>query len=142
MRVVQAFLGFGKGYLALEIFCMYTNMHLMSSRILNRYKKLLLDAITNSSTKIMQKVRNEIRKEYDISDTHEFADIAVSFDGTWLNRGHTSQIGVGCVIDILTGYAIDYEIMSKHCIECEYAKTDVGEKPAEYSIWYDGHKIS
>ncbi|GBN67411.1 hypothetical protein AVEN_253386-1 [Araneus ventricosus] len=142
MRVAQAFLGFGKGYLALEIFCMYTNMHLMSGRIFNRYKKFLLDSITYSSTKIIQKVRNKIRKEYGISYTHEFADIAVSFDGTWLTRGHTSQIGVGCVIDILTGYVIDYEVMSKHCTKCEYAKTNLGEKSAEYSIWYDGHKTS
>ncbi|GFU79265.1 uncharacterized protein TNCV_2137881 [Trichonephila clavipes] len=30
------------------------------------------------------------------------------FDGTWLTRGHSSQIGVGCVIDLLTGFVMDF----------------------------------
>ncbi|GFV43319.1 uncharacterized protein TNCV_10171 [Trichonephila clavipes] len=43
----------------------------------------------------------------------EITDLSVSFDGTWLTRGHTSLIGVGCVIDMLTGYVVDFEVMSK-----------------------------
>ncbi|GBO01333.1 hypothetical protein AVEN_121834-1 [Araneus ventricosus] len=91
---------------------------------------------------MIQKVRNEIREEYGISDTLEFAHIAVSFYDTWFTRGHASQIGVGCVIDILTGYVIDYEVMSKHSTDCEYAKTVLGGKSAEYLIWFDSHKTS
>ncbi|GFV15643.1 uncharacterized protein TNCV_2123601 [Trichonephila clavipes] len=41
----------------------------------------------------------------------EITDLSVSFDGTWLTRGHTSLIGVGCVIDMLTGYVVDFEVM-------------------------------
>lgn len=141
MRVVQAFLSFGRGYSALEIFCMYTNMHLMSSRVFNRYKKMLHKSVTVSSEKSMAKIRNDVREEYGVSGD-AVADIAVSFDGTWLTRGHTSQIGVGCVIDILTGYALDYEVMSKYCAECAYAKADLGEKSAEYDVWYESHKPS
>ncbi|GFW77072.1 uncharacterized protein TNCV_2725021 [Trichonephila clavipes] len=63
----------------------------------------------------------------------------VTFDGTWLTRGHSSQIGVGCVIDLLTGFVMDFEIMSKRCIECEHAKSGLGENSAEFHVWYEGH---
>ncbi|GFY06771.1 hypothetical protein TNCV_2203041 [Trichonephila clavipes] len=39
----------------------------------------------------------------------DIVDIGVSYDGSWLIRGHTSNIGVGCVIDLLTGFVINYE---------------------------------
>ncbi|GFU42813.1 uncharacterized protein TNCV_3139971 [Trichonephila clavipes] len=66
-------------------------------------------------------------------------DIDVTFDGTWLTRRHSSQIGVGCVIDLLTGFVMDFEIMSKHCFECEHAKSGLGENSAEFHVWYNGH---
>ena len=45
-------------------------------------------------------IPSEFAEEQDDSAT---LDIAVSYDGTWLTRGHKSHIGFGCVIDILTG---------------------------------------
>ncbi|GFX91714.1 uncharacterized protein TNCV_3529131 [Trichonephila clavipes] len=63
----------------------------------------------------------------------------VTFDGTWLTRGYSSQIGVGCVVDLLTGFVMDFEFMSKRCIECEHAKSDLGENSAEFHVWYEGH---
>ena len=44
--------------------------------------------------------------------------IDVSFDGTWHKRGFTSHYGVGVVIDVLTGYVIDFEVMSSYCHVC------------------------
>lgn len=55
------------------------------------------------------------------------------FDGTFLTRGHSSQIGGGCFIDILTGYVVDYEVMSKHCTECANAEFDFVKIAAEYN---------
>ncbi|KAH7965153.1 hypothetical protein HPB49_004542 [Dermacentor silvarum] len=34
-------------------------------------------------------------------------NITVSFDGTWLTRGHSSHIYVGTVIELFTGYVLD-----------------------------------
>ncbi|GFS95848.1 uncharacterized protein TNCV_2259241 [Trichonephila clavipes] len=68
-----------------------------------------------------------------ISDSED-----VTFDGTWLTRGHSSQIGVGCVIDRLTGFVMDFEIMSKRCIECEHAKSGSScaiEQEAALKLW-------
>ncbi|GFW26432.1 uncharacterized protein TNCV_383941 [Trichonephila clavipes] len=42
--------------------------------------------------------------------------------------------GVGCVIDLLTGFVMDFEIMSKRCIECEHAKSGLGENSAEFHV--------
>lgn len=46
-------------------------------------------------------------------------DTAVSYDGSWLTRGHSSQIGVTCVIDLLTGLCVDFHVLSKYCQKCE-----------------------
>ena len=44
--------------------------------------------------------------------------IDVSFDGTWHKRGFTSHYGVGVTIDVLTGYVINFEVMSSYCHVC------------------------
>ncbi|GFX51862.1 uncharacterized protein TNCV_3062801 [Trichonephila clavipes] len=64
----------------------------------------------------------------------EITDFHVSFDGTWLTRGHTSLIGVGCVIDMLTGYVVDFEVMSKGVSSFSWQKM-LGQSSAEFSIW-------
>ena len=46
-------------------------------------------------------------------------NISVSYDGSWLTRGHTSQIGLGCVVDLLTGLVIDAHVMSTYCQVCK-----------------------
>ncbi|GFW58505.1 uncharacterized protein TNCV_718061 [Trichonephila clavipes] len=56
---------------------------------------------------------------------------------TW---GHTSLIGIAYVIDILTGYVIDFEVMCKVCRSCSVAKRELGESSAEYGIWFEGHR--
>ncbi|GFX26756.1 uncharacterized protein TNCV_1839291 [Trichonephila clavipes] len=70
----------------------------------------------------------------------ELKSQTVGFDGTWLTRGHTSLIGVGCIIDMLIRYVIDFEVMSKVCRHCSVAKKKLGESSAEFSLWYEGHK--
>ena len=45
--------------------------------------------------------------------------LAVSYDGTWKTRGFQSPIGVGCVIEMLTGLVLDYAVLSRYCVECE-----------------------
>ncbi|GFS95886.1 uncharacterized protein TNCV_2259481 [Trichonephila clavipes] len=92
LRITQAFSHIGKGYLAIEKFCMVMNIDPFSS---TTYGKEIKNAYENGA---------------------EIKDLSVSFDGTWLTRGHTSLIGVGCVIDMLTGYVVDFEVMRKVCV--------------------------
>ncbi|GFV63174.1 uncharacterized protein TNCV_4329991 [Trichonephila clavipes] len=93
-----------------------------------------------STEKSLNDVRSQVKSTYQSNSA--ITDIDVTFDGTWLTRGHSSQIGVGSVIDLLTGFVMDFEIMSKRCIECEHAKSGFGENSAEFHVWYEGHIYS
>ncbi|GFW05073.1 uncharacterized protein TNCV_598671 [Trichonephila clavipes] len=66
-------------------------------------------------------------------------DVSVSYDGTWQKRGHTSNIGLGIIIDILSGLVLDFEVLSKYCHNCVVAGRDMGVDSAEFHIWQKGH---
>ncbi|GFV14581.1 uncharacterized protein TNCV_3999321 [Trichonephila clavipes] len=145
VRAVQAFLAISGGHASVEKFCMFLNMPLMSSKTFNEIKCYINSAYSLASQTVLNYVHNSVQNAYrklDQNGSNTITDIAVSFDGTWLTRGHTSQIGIGCVVDTLTGYVIDYEIMSKYCPTCISAKNELGETTAEYDVWYSGHKNS
>ena len=74
-------------------------------------------------------VRTEYVKEGYASSDDEKIDIAVSYDGTWQKRGHTSHNGIGIAIDILTGYVVDFEVLSNLCIYCEKQKQIEDDMP-------------
>lgn len=64
-------------------------------------------------------------------------DVDVTYDGTWMTRGHRSHIGVGFVMDSETGAVLDFEVMSNFC-----QKYFVKEKtltPEEFAAWKEGH---
>ncbi|GFV48677.1 uncharacterized protein TNCV_292901 [Trichonephila clavipes] len=80
------------------------------------------NAYTLASENIFAEIHREIKNAYE--NGAEIADLSVSFDGTWLTRGHTSLIGIGCVIDMLTEYVVDFEVMSSSTsMEMEAALT-------------------
>lgn len=43
----------------------------------------------------------------------------MSFDGTWMTRGHKSHIGIRFIIDINTGTVVDFEVLSNFCYICK-----------------------
>ena len=62
-------------------------------------------------------------------------DIAVSFDGTWAKRGHTSLFGVVFVLSVDTGEVLDYYVLSKYCKTCSQWESKKTLYPAKYSDW-------
>ena len=63
------------------------------------------------------------------SSSDEIINIGVSFDSSWLTRGHRSKYGIGAVIDVVTGHVIEYEVLcyinytrSSNSMEVEEAK--------------------
>ena len=48
------------------------------------------------------RLEHGIARGYPVGED-EVINIAVSYDGSWLTRGYSSNIGIGCVIDMLTG---------------------------------------
>ncbi|GFV84762.1 uncharacterized protein TNCV_4297441 [Trichonephila clavipes] len=71
--------------------------------------------------KSLNDIPSQVKNAY--KSNSAITDIGVTFDGTWLTRGHSSQIGVNCVINLLSALVMAFEIMSKRYIECEHAKS-------------------
>lgn len=55
-------------------------------------------------------------------DSNGILNTDVSFDGTWMTKGHTSKVGVAFVMDISTGLALDFEVLKKFCRACANMK--------------------
>jgi len=66
------------------------------------------------------------------------ANVAVSIDGTWQNRGHTSKIGVSFVLSVLTGEILDNEVISHVCHAC-IVQNKLEKEPEEYKAWKPAH---
>ena len=76
------------------------NRALFSSK--NAARKLIL---------LMQKENPEsVTMLLELPDKKIVADVAVSVDGTWQKRGHSSRIGVVFILLIDTGEVLDYDI--------------------------------
>ncbi|KAH9362336.1 hypothetical protein HPB48_017988 [Haemaphysalis longicornis] len=64
-------------------------------------------------------------------------NIDVMFDGTWMTRGRSSHIGVGCIIEVYTGLVIDHVVLSNFCLGCA-----IGPKASDegYEDWLADHE--
>lgn len=142
-RVTKAFSTISKGYGDLEQFCVIMNMNVMRKSIFIDNTKVLHKASLANSYKYLEEARNCVRnhhKKINSVTEDDVINISVSYDGTWHKRGFTSNYGVGCVIDMDTGFIIDYCILSKFCRNCSMTKQQLGEDSAEYYFWNIGHK--
>ena len=45
-------------------------------------------------------------------DDNGVLDVAISFNGSWQKRGHSSHNGIDSVIDLLTGLPIAFHVLS------------------------------
>lgn len=78
-----------------------------------------------------QCVEKLYEKEEKGKDIDGKLNIDVSFDGTWLSRGHKSHIGAGFVIDLSSGIVVDYKILSNYCNACASMKKKKDEENFE-----------
>ncbi|GFO27428.1 hypothetical protein PoB_005393300 [Plakobranchus ocellatus] len=83
-------------------------------------------------------VRQEHIRQYHLTvEENSLLDIAVSYDGSWLTRGHKSLIGIGSVIDVLTGLIIDGYVLSLYCHICARSEAWIKrETPQRYDRWF------
>ena len=115
IRATLAFRGIGCGYSSMLQFLGLMNMPYSPSQ--NLYRKNLLKieaAAAQTFQSISKRTHLAIRSAYqDIGVTPDkdgILDIAVSFDGSWQKRGFQSHTGMASVIDLLTGFIIDFEV--------------------------------
>ena len=146
--IVMASLLSGMGPYTLNNFCESLEMPGLHQKTFNTIAKRHYGKNERLAGAIFSKAASIVRKEHirqyhlDVSD-NDIIDISVSFDGSWLTRGHKSLIGIGCVIDVLTGLVIDGYVCSLYCHICartgEFIKR---ETPHRYTRWREEHIAS
>ena len=137
-RATLAFRGIGCGFSSMKEWCGIMNLHFSLSQ--NAYATHN-SKLHKGSIETVQKVRNKslesiitAHKDVGITpDDNGVLEIAVSFDGAWHRRGHSSHVGLAVIIDVLTGLPIDYEVLCNFCVKCKDStddKVELSEKHA------------
>lgn len=132
----------GKRFSGVEEFATTMNMESMSKTAF----ATLTTSIHEKCIEVLQSTlaisREKVRESHQDLVGHDQSDdvrdrsvkkIGVSYDGRCLTRGRTSKHGVGCVIDTLTGYVVDAEVMTRYCHSCEMKK---GMQRRSRKIWF------
>ncbi|GFU87629.1 uncharacterized protein TNCV_2935511 [Trichonephila clavipes] len=115
-KMVSAFPSIGKGHAALETFPSVLNMPTMDRKTFAKcmhnlsvknkeVKKKMLEMPRQEATEVYVKVDASLKNQ-------EFIDVSESYDGTWQKRGHTSNLGLGTILDVLSGLVLDFEVLS------------------------------
>ncbi|GFV75930.1 uncharacterized protein TNCV_1455271 [Trichonephila clavipes] len=142
-KLVSSFLSIGRGHAALETFSSVLNMPTMDRKTFAKCMHNL--SVKNKEVKkkmleMSHQAAREAHVKVDASlKNQEIIDVSVSYEGTWQKRGHTSNLGLGIIIDILSGLVLDFEVLSKYCQNCVVAGRDMGVDTAEFHIWQKGH---
>ena len=108
-RAVFASLELGIGFNGLETFCTQLDLKCLGDK--SYYKQLdttsILNIIEQDTLEEMKSAGLRLPKVLQKDDQNvtdeNVSDIAVSFDGTWAKRGHTSLFGIVFVIPLIFG---------------------------------------
>ena len=137
------------GHAGLSKFC--TKMNLpqpVTSKPYNYLSKKLEKSGTISAERIMKEAAERLcnrvmEEEPDNCEVAEdgriLANVAVTVDGTWQKRGHSSKIGVVLVVSVLTGEILDFEVKSLFCHACQQRST-LDRNSKQYIDWMAVHK--
>ena len=105
---VTASLLSGMGRYSFNNFYESLEMPGLHQKTFNNIAKRLYSQNERLADQVFSKAATFVRREHirqyalDVGD-EDIIDLSVSFDGSWLTIGHKSLIGIGCVMDILTG---------------------------------------
>jgi len=110
----------------------------MAKRSYEKHSKHIKDAAISEAKESMSAAVKEIR-EINNCGEDDLADIAITIDGTWMKRGHSSLYGAVFALSWQTGKVIDYEIKSKFCYECNYWDKQDERPLQDYLRWKASH---
>ena len=122
--IVNHLMDTGKGYADL---CKLTSsMNIgsgMNKRRYYEYHNAICDATTEMSNDLESVAVECVTSHYENNlgirpGDDGVLDVDVSFDGTWMTRGHKSQLSAGFVIEADTQIVVDHEVLSKYCYTC------------------------
>ena len=147
MNAVYQSIEDGRGFAGYQKVCAINNNDPMTkhkySKIKDHIGDLCFDMFRNKSDLIYQCLVAHYATLNRFPDDNGVLNIDVSFDGSWPTRGHKSHIGVGAVIDVYTGFVIDYYVCSSYCAFCNRQKTKKSENQIseeQFRILMDDHQ--
>ena len=89
-----------------------------------------------------QRLRNIILDENTELLINETLNAAVSFDGTWAERGFTSLTGVAFAISVDSGEVLDYAVLSKARQKCAHKESQCKGDDESFQEWRREHVAS
>ncbi|XP_070176989.1 uncharacterized protein [Littorina saxatilis] len=151
----------GKGYSSVDKLCTVFGMPAMNKssyhRIDKRVNASIVEATDATLNETVEFVREAYRETFPQGRVNAVNDdgeedgawedddgilwVDVAFDGTWHKRGFSSHYGVGVVVDVLTGYVLDFCVKSTYCHTCAMNKEKLeGMTAAEQLQWKQLHQ--
>jgi len=107
--------------------------------VCDKAKTIAETVVKEAANRLIDKTLEEEPDNIETNENREMiASVAVSVDGTWQKRGHTSKIGCVFVISVKSGEVLDYVVKSLVCQTCVTSKKKLSAN--EFSTWYDTHK--
>ena len=129
------------GHAGLVKLCRFLNMKPLKHTSYTKHTHTICEANKVVVTWIIDDYATVVRRVYrdiDSSIGHDNTiNLTVSYDGSWMTRGHKSRYGIGCVVEVITGLVIDLQVMSLYCQRCAFASTRHGGRhTAAFKEWY------
>lgn len=132
----------GNGQTALnDIFATINISHRgLHNKTYQRYVKEKLNPATKrAAAKVATECATSVDALYKQLSYGSPSNIAVSYDGSWKTRGHSSHIGVGTLIELFSGFVLDQVVLSNFCLACEKGPK---EGTVGYEEWKASHEAS
>ena len=141
VRALLALMGIGCGFSAMKEWSSVMNFPRVGNKSsYQKTKAKIVEGSKETCGKIMSQSAIVVRQKYAeagvLPDSDGILDIAVSFDGSWQRRGHSSHNGIATVIDLLTGLPLDFEALSNFCHKCTVGPK---ENEADFEVWERKH---
>ena len=143
-RVVLAAFESGIGKEGVAKFCEILNMPFnMSPNTWYNHEEVLSQAHLQVTRGQLQTNNAEARnlamldEGIPVDNEDTIVDVPVSFDGTWSKRGYTANHCIGFVISAATGKVLDFEVISKVCLQCTQMKAKLDDD--SFNDWYQDH---
>ena len=144
-QAVAATMDMGVGHAGLVKLCRFMDMAPIHHRSYARHVRVVTAANMKVVSSLMDDAATTVRqayREHDPSITQDsILDLTVTFDGSWMTRGHNSLYGIGCVVDIMTGLVLDLTVLSLYCQRCACAKKQYrGTNTLGFKTWMASHR--
>ena len=95
------------------------------TRLYQAYSKVVQDSLSDAASQVAG-----------APDDTGITNVMASFDGTWQRRGYSSLNGV--ITCISNGKVVDYEVLSKVCLQCKYwGKQKKGQQFEEWKLHHN-----